>query len=102
MQLELFLRCRFQVSIEGRNNLDEAWHNEGKEANTSQHDKDREHLFNIWNGVQVTVADRGQSSNTEVADGDKLENVADWIIMKPIFCEESQVYSFFERGDKVE
>lgn len=44
MQLECLL-FDAQITIERRNDLDKAWHYEGKERNACQHDHDPEDFF---------------------------------------------------------
>jgi len=61
-----------KVLIEGRDDLNEGSHDIGEESDTTKHNEDAEDHLWVRSRAQVTVADRGQRRNREIARRDHL------------------------------
>jgi len=73
-----------QITIECRDDLNEAGHDEREKGNTGQHDDDAEYFLNIGNWVQISVTDRWQCRDTEVAHGNELVKVIELVSIQVI------------------
>jgi len=61
-----------KVLIEGRDDLNEGSHDIGEESDTTKHNEDAEDHLWVRFRAQVTVADRGQRRDREIARRDHL------------------------------
>lgn len=75
-----------QVLVERRDDLDEATHDVGEEGHATKHDEDAEDHLWVRLGRQITVADRGQGGDREVAGCDHL--VVAWRVFQMVLLDE--------------